>query len=72
MGQGERELRPVQTFEALPEERAAVLAYARSHPEIRHRELAWRMIEDDAAQISPSTAGRSHVRCLCAETTWLR
>jgi transposase InsO family protein len=51
-------VRPVQPFEALPEERAAVLAYARSHPEMRHRELAWRMIDDDAAYVSPSTVYR--------------
>jgi putative transposase len=38
------EVRPVQPYEALPEERAAVVAYARSHPEIRHRELSWRMM----------------------------
>jgi putative transposase len=55
----EREaLRPVQAFEALPEERAAVLAYARQHPEIRHRELAWRMIDEEVAFLSSSTVYR--------------
>lgn len=49
---------PVQPFEALPEERAAVLAYAREHVAVRHRELAWRMIDDDAAYLSPSTVYR--------------
>ena len=52
------ELRPVQAFEALPEERAAVLAYARQHPEIRHRELAWRMIDEEVAFLSSSTVYR--------------
>lgn len=51
-------VRPVQAFEALPEERAAVLAYARQHPEIRHRELAWRMIDEEVAFLSPSTVYR--------------
>jgi putative transposase len=48
----------VQAFEALPEERAAVLAYARRHPEIRHRELAWRMIDEEVAFLSSSTVYR--------------
>ena len=52
------ELRPVQAFEALPEERAAVLAYARQHPEIRHRELAWRMVDAEVAFLSSSTVYR--------------
>lgn len=52
------EAAPVQPFEALPEERAAVLKYAREHPALRHRELAWRMIDDDAAYLSPSTVYR--------------
>ncbi len=52
------EIRPVQAFEALPEERAAVLAYARRHPELRHRELAWRMIDEEVAFLSSSTVYR--------------
>jgi transposase InsO family protein len=48
-------VRPVQPFEALPEERAAVLGYARRHAAIRHRELAWRMVDEDVAFLSPST-----------------
>jgi transposase InsO family protein len=49
---------PVQPFEALAEERAAVLRYAREHPTIRHRELAWRMVDEDVAYVSPSTVYR--------------
>jgi putative transposase len=52
------DVRSVQAFEALPEERSAVLAYARRHPEIRHRELAWRMIDEEVAFLSPSTVYR--------------
>jgi len=51
-------LKPVQAYEALPEERQAVKEYALKHPEVRHRELAWRMVDDDVAFLSPSTVYR--------------
>lgn len=50
--------RPVQAYEATDEEKRAVRAYALKHPGIRHRELAWRMVDDDAACLSPSTVYR--------------
>ena len=50
--------RPVQPYEALPEEKEAVLAYARRHPELRHREMAWRMVDEEVAFLSPSTVYR--------------
>ena len=37
--------RPFQPYEALPEEKAAVKQYALKHAGIRHRELAWRMVD---------------------------
>jgi putative transposase len=40
---------------ALPEEKAAVLDYARRHPELRRRELAWRMVDEDVVYLSVST-----------------
>jgi len=49
---------PVQAFEALPEEKQAVIDYALKHPEIRHRELAWRMIDEEVAYLSSSTVYR--------------
>jgi transposase InsO family protein len=49
---------PVQLFEALPEEREVVLNYARKHVTVRHRELAWRMMDEDVAHLSPSTVYR--------------
>ncbi|MEN6448958.1 MAG: IS3 family transposase [Thermoguttaceae bacterium] len=49
---------PVQPYEALPEEKAAVIEYALKHPEIRHRELAWRMVDEDVAYVSSSTVYR--------------
>lgn len=51
-------LQPVQVFEALAEEKAAVKDYALSHADVRHRELAWRMIDEDVAYLSPSTVYR--------------
>jgi putative transposase len=50
--------RPLQLFEALAEEREVVLNFARQHPTIRHRELAWRMVDEDVAYLSPSTVYR--------------
>jgi putative transposase len=50
--------RPVRLYEALSEEQQAVLAYARMHPTPRHRELAWRMVDEDVAYLSPSTVYR--------------
>jgi putative transposase len=50
--------RPVQPYEALPEEKEAVLNYARRHGELRHREMAWRMVDEDVACLSPSTVYR--------------
>jgi transposase InsO family protein len=51
-------VKPVQPYEALAEEKQAVLDYARKHPELRHRELAWRMVDEDVACLSPSTVYR--------------
>jgi hypothetical protein len=49
---------PVQAFEALPEEKQAVVKYALDHPGIRHRELSWRMIDADVAYLNMSTVYR--------------
>jgi len=51
-------VKPVQPYEALPEEKEAVIAYARKRPELRHRELAWRMVDEEVAYLSPSTVYR--------------
>ena len=51
-------MRPVQAYEATNEEKQAVRAYALKHPGIRHRELAWRMIDEEVAYLSPSTVYR--------------
>lgn len=49
---------PPSVYEILPAERQAILDYARKHPEVRHRELAWKMVDDDAAAVSASTVYR--------------
>jgi len=51
-------MRLVQPYEALSEEKEAVLRSARKHPELRHRELAWKMVDEDVAYLSPSTVYR--------------
>ena len=51
-------VRPVQALEALEEEKVAVRAFACRHTELRHRELAWRMVDEDVAYLSPSTVYR--------------
>jgi transposase InsO family protein len=52
--------RPVRRsfYEILDSEREAILSYARRHPEVRHRELAWRMLDDGVCAVSPSTVYR--------------
>lgn len=49
---------PVTPYEATPEEKQAVRAYALQHPGIRHRELAWRMVDENVVCLSPSTVYR--------------
>ena len=51
-------VRPVQMYEALPAEKEAVLWYARQHSELRHREMAWRMVDEDVVCLSASTVYR--------------
>ena len=54
----QRDARPQQPHAVLPEECAAVLAYARAHPNPRHRELAWKMVDEGVAYLSPSVVYR--------------
>ena len=51
-------MRPVQAYEATDEEQRAVRTYALKHPGIRHRELAWRMVDEAVVCLSPSTVYR--------------
>ncbi len=54
----ERPARPVQVYEATDEEKEKVRQYALKHPELRHRELAWRMVDEDVVCLSQSTVYR--------------
>jgi len=51
-------MKPVQVYEATDQEKEKVRAYALKHPEIRHRELAWRMVDEDVVYLSQSTVYR--------------
>jgi putative transposase len=51
-------IKPVQAYEATQQEKRAVRSYALKHPGIRHRELAWRMVDEEVACLSPSTVYR--------------
>ncbi len=42
----------------LPEEAAAVVAYALAHPQDGYRRLAWQMVDADVAYVSPSSVYR--------------
>jgi putative transposase len=49
---------PGPLFEVLPSERQAIVAYALKHPGVRHRELAWKMLDDGGCAVSPATVYR--------------
>jgi hypothetical protein len=51
-------IKPLHVFEALKEEKRAVRCCAFQHAEIRHRNLAWRMIDENVAYLSSSTVCR--------------
>ena len=50
--------RPPAPHAVLPEEREAAVRYALEHPSPRHRELAWKMVDDDVVYLSPSSVYR--------------
>jgi transposase InsO family protein len=45
-------------YELLPSERQAILDYALGHPEVRHRELAFKMLDEGICAVSPSSVYR--------------
>lgn len=49
---------PRTTDGILPVERAAVMAYAKTHPKDGYRRLAWQMLDADVAYVSPSSVYR--------------
>lgn len=56
-------------YALLPAERQAIVDYALGHPEVRHRELAWKMLDDDVCAVSSSSVYRvlSEKKLMC---TW--
>jgi putative transposase len=64
-------VRPLQVYEATEEEKRLVRAYALKHAGIRHRELAWRMVDEDVACLSPSTVYRI-LKCENLVCPWRR
>jgi transposase InsO family protein len=45
-------------YSLLPGEREKIIRYALRHPDVRHRELAWKMVDEDVVCVSPSTVYR--------------
>lgn len=45
-------------FTPLPEEKEKVIEYALNHQDLRHRELTWRMVDENVVCLSPSTVYR--------------
>jgi putative transposase len=46
-----------------PQERQSVVTYALQHTELRHREMAYRMIDENVAFLSPATVYRTLSAC---------
>ncbi len=55
---GEAPARRGSLYELLAFERQAILDYARTHPAVRHRELAWKMVDEGLCGVSPSSVYR--------------
>lgn len=50
--------RSTGVYEILPTEQEAVIAYALAHPREGYRRLAWMMVDEDVAYVSPSSVYR--------------
>ena len=49
---------PGTLYALLESERKKILDYALAHPEVRHRELAWKMLDENVAGVSASSVYR--------------
>ena len=47
-----------QPYEVLPEEKDIIIKYALQYPALSHRILAWKMVDENVAYVSPSTVYR--------------
>lgn len=54
-------------YATLPAERQAIIDYALQHAAVRHRELAWKMLDENVVAVSPSTVYRvlGDARLIC-------
>lgn len=48
----------VKSHTILQNEKRAVVEYVNAHPELHHREMAWRMVDENVAFLSPSSVYR--------------
>ncbi len=46
---------PGTLYALLESERKKILDYALAHPEVRHRELAWKMLDENVAGVSAAS-----------------
>ena len=49
---------PGSLYELLPDERQRIVDYALAHPEVRHRELAWKMLDENVVGVSAASVYR--------------
>jgi transposase InsO family protein len=49
---------PGSLYELLPAERQRIVDYALAHPEVRHRELAWKMLDESVVGVSSASVYR--------------
>lgn len=49
---------PGSLYELLPAERQRMVDYALAHPEVRHRELAWKMLDENVVGVSAASVYR--------------
>lgn len=54
----EKHTKRTNPYAVLPEERRVVIEYALAHPNLRHRVLAWKMVDENVVCLSPSTVYR--------------
>ena len=54
----DRSIQPCRAYDVLPEERAAICAYALQYPRIGYRKLTWMMVDEAIACVGESTVYR--------------
>ena len=62
-------LKRLQLYEILPEERQDIIDYARHHPNVRHQELAYKMLDAGVSEVSPLSVYRKNLWLVDARTS---